>query len=93
MASAKSGHTTRLTDGDFIMSPSVTNLFEAAHGNGILLLEDGATNGGNRNTPASLSGAVSANGTNGLNIKAGYAVIDGMIVDFGGYTGGVNSNT
>ena len=93
MASGKSGHTTRLTDGDFIMSPSVTNLFEAAHGNGILLLEDGATNGGNRNTPASLSGAVAANGTNGLNIKAGYAVIDGMVVDFGGYTVGVNANT
>lgn len=93
MASGKSGHTTRLTDGDFIMSPSLTNLFEAAHGNGILLLEDGATNGGNRNTPASLSGAVAANGTNGLNIKAGYAVIDGMVVDFGGYTVGVNANT
>mgnify|MGYP005989305369 FL=1 len=93
MVSGKSTHTTRLTDGDFIMSPSLTNLFEAAHGNGILLLEDGATNGGNRNTPASLPGAVSANGTNGLNIKAGYAVIDGMVVDFGGYTVGVNANT
>jgi hypothetical protein len=93
MVSGKSTHTTRLTDGDFIMSPSLTNLFEAAHGNGILLLEDGATNGGNRNTPASLSGAVAANGTNGLNIKAGYAVIDGMVVDFGGYTVGVNANT
>jgi hypothetical protein len=93
MVSGKSTHTTRLTDGDFIMSPSLTNLFEAAHGNGILLLEDGATNGGNRNTPASLPGAVSANGTNGLNIKAGYAVIDGMVVDFGNYTVGVNANT
>ena len=92
MASGKSGHNTRLTDGDFIMSPSITNLFESSHGNGILLLEDGAVSpSGNRNTPASLSGAVAKNGTNGLRIKAGYAVIDGMVVDFGNYTAGVNA--
>ena len=41
--SGKKNHTTRLTDGDFIMSPSLTNLFEGTHGNGIILLEDGAT--------------------------------------------------
>ena len=94
MASGISGHTGRLTDGDFVMSPSFTNLLEATHGNGILLLEDGATStSGNRNTPASLSGAIAKNGTNGLNIKAGYAVIDGMVVDFGDYTVGVNANT
>ena len=91
--SGKKNHTTRLTDGDFIMSPSLTNLFEGAHGNGIILLEDGATStSGNRNAPASLSGAVAKNGTNGLTIKAGYAVIDGMVVDFGGYTVGTNAN-
>lgn len=91
--SGKKNHTTRLTDGDFIMSPSLTNLFEGTHGNGIILLEDGATStSGNRNTPASLSGAVAKNGTNGLTIKAGYAVIDGMVVDFGDYTVGTNAN-
>ncbi len=93
MPSGKKNHTTRLTDGDFIMSPSLTNLLEGIHGNGVLLLEDGATStSGNRNTPASLSGAVAANGTNGLTIKAGYAVIDGMVVDFGNYTVGTNAN-
>ena len=40
---------------------------------------------------ASLSGAVAAN-AQWPTIKAGYAVIDGMVVDFGNYTVGTNAN-
>ena len=88
---AKSGHTTGLTDGDYILSPSFTNAYEGLHGNGILALEDGATGDGDRNTPASMPGAVSSPSSNNvLNVKGGYAVIDGMIVPFGG---GYDSNT
>lgn len=73
-----------LTDGDFLLSPSLTNLYEAAHGNGIMLYEDGATStSGRRNTPADLPGAISAS-VNVLTIKGGYASIDGLLVDFGG---------
>ena len=73
-----------LTDGDFLLSPSLTNLYEAIHGNGIMLYEDAATStSGIRNTPASLPGAISAS-TNVLSIKGGYAMIDGLLVDFGG---------
>jgi len=84
----KSGHTTGLTDGDYILSPSFTNLYEGLHGNGILALEDGAVGDGDRNTPANMPGAISAS-TNVLTIKGGYAVIDGIIVPFGG---GYDSN-
>jgi|10_taG_2_1085330.scaffolds.fasta_scaffold02082_2 hypothetical protein len=85
---AKSGHTTGLTDGDYILSPSFTNLYEGLHGNGILALEDGAVGDGDRNTPADMPGAISAS-TNVLTIKGGYAVIDGIVVAFGG---GYDSN-
>jgi hypothetical protein len=86
MGNAKSGHTTGLTDGDYILSPSFTNLYEGLHGNGILALEDGATGDTDRNTPASMPGAIAAT-NNVLTVKGGYAVIDGMIVPFGtGYT-------
>ena len=83
------GHTSTLTDGDFILSPSLTNLYEASHGNGILLLEDGSVSTSSlRRNVASLPGAMTAN-VNVLTIRSGYAVIDGLVVDFGG---GYNSN-
>ena len=88
MGNAKAGHTTGLTDGDYILSPSFTNVYEGLHGNGILALEDGATGDTDRNTPANMSGAVAAT-NNVLTVKGGYAVIDGMIVPFGG---GYDSN-
>tara|TARA_B100000287_G_scaffold435486_1_gene504041 strand:+ start:8693 stop:11086 length:2394 start_codon:yes stop_codon:yes gene_type:complete len=95
MANALYEHMKILTDGDFLLSPSLTNIYEALHGNGIMLLEDGATStSGIRNTPASLPGYCkkksSANSdVNILRIRSGVAVIDGMLVDFGG---GYNSN-
>lgn len=79
----KSGHTTSLTDGDFLLSPSLTNLYEATHGNGILMYEDTATGDSNRNAKATTPGLVTDNGTNSIVVRGGYAVIDGMIVGFG----------
>ena len=77
-------NTKGLTDGDFLLSPSLTNLYEAIHGNGIMLYEDSATStSGRRNTPADLPGAIS-HSVNVLTIKGGYATIDGLLVDFGG---------
>ena len=75
-------HTTRLTDGDYILSPSLTNLYSGLHGNGILLLEDAATGDTDRDSAADLGGAITAS-NNVLTIKPGYAVIDGMVVRFG----------
>ena len=75
-------HTTRLTDGDYILSPSLTNIYSGLHGNGIMLLEDGATGDGDRDSAADLAGAMTAS-DNVLTIKPGYAVIDGMVVRFG----------
>lgn len=95
MANPLHEHMKILTDGDFLLSPSLTNIYEGLHGNGIILLEDGATSvSGIRNTPASLPGYCkkksSANGDiNILRVRSGVAVIDGMLVDFGG---GYNSN-
>ena len=69
-------NTKGLTDGDFLLSPSLTNLYEAIHGNGIMLYEDSATSpSGRRNTPADLPGAIS-HSVNVLTIKGGYATND-----------------
>ena len=78
----KSGHTQTLTDGDYILSPSITNLYEASHGNGILMYEDTATGDSNRNAKTTTPGLVTDNGTNSIVIRGGYAVLDGMIVPF-----------
>ena len=90
MPNALHEHMKILTDGDFLLSPSLTNIYEGLHGNGILLLEDGATStSGIRNTPASLPGYCKKKSSgnsdvNILRIRSGVAVIDGMLVDFGG---------
>jgi len=89
--SAKSGHTTQLTDGDFLLSPSLTNLYEGVHGNGILMYEDTATGDSNRNAKATTPGLVTDNGTNSIVVRGGYAVLDGMIVPFGNIAGGATT--
>ena len=83
-----SGHTTTLTDGDYILSPSLTNLFEGIHGNGILMYEDTATGDSNRNAKATSPGFVSDNGTNSIVVRGGYAVLDGLIIPFGNIAAG-----
>lgn len=89
--SAKSGHTTQLTDGDFLLSPSLTNVYEGVHGNGILMYEDTATGDSNRNAKATTPGLVTDNGTNSIVVRGGYAVLDGMIVPFGNIAGGATT--
>ena len=83
-------HTDNLHDGDFILSPSLTNMLESAHGNGILMLEDYATGESRRYTPADLPGAVAYSSAHEITIKGGHAVLDGLLVDF---AGGYSSNT
>ena len=73
-------HTDNLADGDFLLSASLTNMLEGVHGNGILLLEDTHTGSSIRNTPASLSGAVSKVDAETIRIKGGLAVLDGLVV-------------
>lgn len=50
-----SGHTAGtndgLRDGDHILSPSLTNIYEGLHGNGVLNAHDTAFGSGDRNTP------------------------------------------
>ena len=83
-----SGHTARLADGNYILSPSLTNLYESSQGNGIIALESTATTSTIRNTPASLSGAISSDGNHTLTIKGGFAVLDGVVTKFAnGYNG------
>ncbi len=88
---AKSGHTQALTDGDYILSPSITNLFEGVHGNGILMYEDTATGDSNRNAKATTPGLVTDNGTNSIIVRGGFAVLDGMIVPFGNINSGATT--
>jgi hypothetical protein len=89
MANPISGHTKGsnegLTDGEHIISPSLTNIYEGLHGNGILSPYDTAYTGANRNAPASLPGAISqgANASK-VTVKAFEAIIDGILYDFGG---------
>ena len=77
-----SGHTAGtndgLRDGDHILSPSLTNIYEGLHGNGVLLAHDTAYGDGNRNTPASLPGAISSSVAHQVVIKACSVVLDGI---------------
>jgi len=80
-----------LRDGDHILSPTLTNFVESHHGNGVLLLEDGAY-GSTRNDPDSLPGAVdvhqSTNSNYTLTVKGGHAILDGVLYSFAnGYSG------
>jgi hypothetical protein len=83
-----SGHTGTLTDGDYILSPSLTNIFEGIHGNGILMYEDTATGDSNRNAKITTPGYVSDNGTNSIIVRGGYSVLDGLIIPFGNIAAG-----
>ena len=84
-----SGHTDGtndgLTDGSHILSPSLTNLYEAAHGNGILLPHDTAYGDSDRNDPPDLPGAITA-GSNAYSfvVKACDVILDGVLYAIGG---------
>ena len=79
-----SGHTAGandgLRDGDHILSPSLTNIYEGLHGNGILLASDTAYSDGNRNNPSMLPGALEAGSDASKITVRGYsAVLDGIL--------------
>ena len=84
-----SGHTDGtndgLTDGSHILSPSLTNLYEAVHGNGILLPHDTAYDDNDRNDPPDLPGAITA-GSNAYSfvVKACDVILDGVLYAIGG---------
>ena len=77
-----SGHTAGandgLRDGDHILSPSLTNIYEGLHGNGVLNAHDTAFGSGDRNTPASLPGAVSSSVAHQVVVKACSVILDGV---------------
>jgi hypothetical protein len=101
MSNPLSGHTAAqgfasasgLRDGDGLSSPSLTNPYEGLHGNGILRVADGAYGSTRNATGASTEGhvAVGAGGT--VSISGGYAVLDGVIYEFGGGVGGTHTTT
>lgn len=77
-----------LADGDHILSPSLTNLYEGTHGNGIMLLEDTASGDPNRNLPEDLPGVceqITNNYT--FRVKGGHCVLDGVMYNFAGGNG------
>ena len=88
-----SGHTSAgitdaqdgLRDGDHILSPSLTNLYEGVHGNGVLLSNDTSYGNTHRNDPNELGGAVrKGSANNQVIVKPFEAILDGVLYDFGG---------
>jgi hypothetical protein len=75
--------TDSLEDGEHITSPSLTNMLEGVHGNGILLEEDTATGASNRHTPEDLPG-VCEQVTNSYTarVTGGHAILDGALYKF-----------
>ena len=76
-----------LADGDHITSPTLTNLLEGIHGNGIILEEDTAKSASNRLQPENLPGICERTGNNTFTVKGGLAVLDGLIYTFAGGVG------
>ena len=101
MVDPLSGHTAAdstsnvgLRDGDAISSPSLTNLYQAIHGNGILRMEDTAYGATNRNTTYSAvtPGRVTYSG-HVVTVQGGYCVLDGSVYQFAGGTGSSSAFT
>ena len=78
-----------LFDGEHIISPTLTNAYEGVHGNGIVLEEDTAAGDSDRNNPLNLAGRVNGVGSAvhyRVNVQGGYAVLDGVMFNFGSST-------
>tara|TARA_R110000824_G_scaffold15474_2_gene65043 strand:- start:272 stop:1414 length:1143 start_codon:yes stop_codon:yes gene_type:complete len=73
----------KLIDGSHILSPSITNLYEGVHGNGILLLQDTASGDSNRSVPEDLPGVIEQQ-TNAYTVRVtgGHCVLDGVVYTF-----------
>lgn len=93
MTNPKAGHTSAagmstdsqgLRDGDGLTSPSLTNLYEGLHGNGIMRLGDGAKGDSLRNSiVANTPGFIEMTATQGeVKVYGGYCVLDGVMYQF-----------
>ena len=91
MTSPNQGHTAAagtlgadgLRDGDVITSPTLTNLVEAAHGNGILRLQDTVYGMTSRNEPNTNSpGWCNRASAFTITVHGGYMVLDGVLYSF-----------
>ncbi len=72
-----------LRDGDGLTSPSLTNIYEALHGNGIMRLGDGARGDSLRNSIVPITpGFVEALPSGVVKVYGGYCVIDGAMYKF-----------
>jgi len=76
-----------LADGDHITSPSLTNLLEGVHNNGIILEEDTAKGATNRLQPENLPGICERTGNNTFTVTGGHAILDGLVYTFAGGVG------
>ncbi len=90
-ASAMTGSgvfTDSLEDGEHITSPSLTNMLEGVHGNGIMLEEDTAGTASIRDNPEDLPGVCEqVTNTHTVRIVGGHAVLDGVLYKFAGGPG------
>lgn len=73
-----------LRDGDGLTSPSLTNLYEGLHGNGIMRLGDGAKGDSLRNSiVANTPGFIQIGSAQGeVKVYGGYCVLDGVLYEF-----------
>jgi len=77
-----------LADGDHIVSPTLTNILEGVHGNGVILEEDTANGATNRSVPENLPGICEqVTNTYTFTVTGGHAVIDGLLYAFAGGPG------
>ena len=76
-----------LFDGSHIISPTLTNMVEGIHGNGIIMYHDTALDASDRNIPANLPGAVNYASATTFTVKGGHVILDGMIYQFAGGVG------
>ena len=77
-----------LGDGDHILSPTLTNMVEGIHGNGVIMYDDTSGGEGSRNKPHELPGAVNYTTPTTFTVQGGYAVLDGIMYQFAGGVGG-----
>ena len=81
--SGNASFTDGLTDGEHIVSPTLTNLLEGVHSNGIILEEDTANTDSDRNTPEDLPGVCEqVTNTYTVRVAGGHVVIDGVLYEF-----------
>ena len=94
MTNPKAGHTSAtgygansqgLRDGDGLTSPSLTNMYEGLHGNGIVRLGDGAAGDSLRNSIVTgTPGFITASSGGVVTVNGGYCVLDGIMYKFAG---------